>query len=59
MIQSKEKINKRLIDMIRIKYAHQEGINIGFSRFNLSDDEKIEDMKDKFFLASKDSRKDR
>ena len=43
MIKSKERTNQRLIDMIRVKYAHQEGIKIGFNRFNQSDDEKIED----------------
>ena len=32
--------------MIRVKYANQEGIKIGFNRFNQSDDEKIEDMRD-------------
>ena len=58
MIQSKEKTNQRLIDMIRIKYAHQEGIKIGFNRFNLSDDEKIEDMKDSFVYTANDSRID-
>ena len=42
MIKSKERTNQRLIDMIRVKYAHQEGIKIGFNRFNQSDDEKIE-----------------
>ena len=26
--------NKRLIDMVRIHYAHRDGIRIGFNRFN-------------------------
>ena len=59
MIQSKEKTNQRLIDMIRIKYAHQEGIKIGFGRFNLSEDIKIEDMKDASVYTANDTRKDR
>ena len=41
--------------MIRVKYAHQEGIRIGFNRFNQSNDEKIEDMSDTFVLAANDS----
>jgi len=45
--------------MIRVKYAHQEGIKIGFNRFNLSDDEKIEDMKDTFINTANNSRKNR
>ena len=44
--------------MIRVKYAHQEGIKIGFNRFNMSDDEKIEEMKDTFVYSANDSRKD-
>ena len=48
MVQSKSKTNQRLIDMIRIKYAHQVGIKIGFNRFNQSDDDKIDDMEEKF-----------
>ena len=59
MIQSKEKTNQRLIDMIRIKYAHQEGIKIGFDRFNLSEDIKIEDIKDASVYTANDTRKDR
>ena len=47
MIKSKGKTNQRLIDMIRVKFAHQEGIKIGFNRFNQSDDDKIDDMFDK------------
>ena len=44
--------------MMKIKYAHQEGIKIGFNRFNMSDDVKIEDMKDKFVHTINDSRID-
>ena len=41
--------DKRLIDMIRVKYAQQEGIEIGFNRFNFSDnDETLEDRLDPF-----------
>ena len=40
MIQSKDKTDQRLIDMIRVKYAQQEGVKIGFGTFNFSDDEK-------------------
>ena len=52
MVKSKEKTSQRLIDMIRVKYAHQEGIKIGFNRFNQSEDEnegeRIQDMQDTF-----------
>ena len=44
--------------MIRVKYAHQEGIKIGFNRFNLSDDDKLEDIGDTFVYTANDSRKD-
>ena len=41
--------DKRLIDMIRVKYAQQEGIEIGFNRFNFSDDaDTLEDKLDPF-----------
>ena len=43
MIKSKDVTNQRLIDMIRVKYAQQEGINIRFNRFNLSDEEELND----------------
>ena len=43
MIKSKDVTNQRLIDMIRVKYAQQEGINIRFNRFNLSDEEEFND----------------
>ena len=58
MIQRKGKTNQRLIDMIRVKYAHQEGIRIGFNRFNQSDDEKLENMRDTFQISVNDLRKD-
>ena len=45
MIISKQRTDQRLIDMIRVKYAQQEGIDIGFNRFNFSDD--AETVKDK------------
>lgn len=45
MIISKQRTDQRLIDMIRVKYAQQEGIDIGFNRFNFSDD--AETIKDK------------
>ena len=48
MIQSKDVTNQRLIDMIRVKYAQQEGINIRFNRFNLSDEEELNDYYDSF-----------
>ena len=40
--------------MIRVKYAHQEGIKIGFNRFNQSDDDKIEEMLDTFDFKTND-----
>ena len=30
-----------MIDMIRMKYTHQEGVKLGFRYFNFSDDEKM------------------
>ena len=30
--------------MIRVKYANQERISIGFNRFQLSEDEKCDDL---------------
>ena len=57
MIKSKEMTNQRLIDMMRVKYAHQKGIKIRFNRFNLSDDEKINEVRDTFVLAANDQRK--
>ena len=44
--------------MIRVKYAHQKGIKIGFNRFNFSDDEEIEDIKGTFVLNANVSNKD-
>ena len=50
---SKEKTNQRLIDMIRVKYANQVGIKIGFNRFNQSEDEKKEELFDHIGSNSK------
>ena len=58
MIKGKKMTNQRLIDMMRVKYAHQKGIKIGFNRFNFSDDEKINEVRDTFVLAANDSRKE-
>ena len=44
MIKSNDKVDQRLIDMIRVKYANQERISIGFNRFQMSDDEEIDDQ---------------
>ena len=30
----RDRTNQRLIDLIRIHYAHRDGIRIGFNRFN-------------------------
>ena len=46
MIKSDDKTSQRLIDMIRVKYANQERIRIGFNRFYLSDDEINDDYTD-------------
>ena len=49
MIVSKQRTDQRLIDMIRVKYAVQEGINIGFNRFNFEDDaESLKDQLDPY-----------
>ena len=34
MILSNNKTDQRLIDMTRVKYAHQEGVKIEFAGFN-------------------------
>ena len=41
MLQSKEKTDQRLVDMIRMKYAQQDGVKLGLANFNFSDDEKL------------------
>ena len=30
----KDRTNKRFVDMVRVHYAHRDGIRIGFNRFN-------------------------
>ena len=32
--------------MYKVKYAHQEGIKIGFNRFNFSDEEQLENQEE-------------
>ena len=39
LVQSRNKTDQRFIDMIRLRYAQQQGVKIGFKGFNLNHDE--------------------
>ena len=46
MILSNNKTDQRLIDMTRVKYAHQEGVRIEFAGFNLDEDRNGEETEE-------------
>ena len=52
LVKSKNQTDQRFIDMIRLRYAQQQGIKIGFKGFNLNDDDDDESFFDITTIAS-------
>ena len=41
MVKSKDKTDRRLIDMVRVQQASRQGIKLGFKGLNLQEHEKF------------------
>ena len=55
MIRSNNKIDQRLINMTRVKYAHRAGVNVGFNAFDSDENNKIDEETEEVIVLTNNS----